>query len=59
MNGYEVARRIRHHPKFQDVTLIALSGWGQEEDLQRSRSAGFDHHLIKPVGIKDLQLVLV
>ena len=54
MNGYEVARRIRHHPKFQDVTLIALSGWGQEEDLQRSRSAGFDHHLIKPVGIKDL-----
>jgi PAS domain S-box-containing protein len=59
MNGYEVAHRIRHHPKLQDVTLIALSGWGQEEDLQRSRSAGFDHHLTKPVGIKDLQLVLV
>jgi CheY-like chemotaxis protein/anti-sigma regulatory factor (Ser/Thr protein kinase) len=59
MDGHEVARRIRQHPEYRDVTLIALTGWGQEEDRRRSRSAGFDHHLIKPADINALQTLLL
>ncbi|MGH7287549.1 MAG: hybrid sensor histidine kinase/response regulator, partial [Myxococcota bacterium] len=44
MDGHEVARQIRQQPEHRDVTLIALTGWGQEEDRQRSRAAGFDYH---------------
>lgn len=51
----EVARRIRQRPESQDVTLIALTGWGQERDRRDSEAAGFDHHLIKPVDIDALQ----
>ena len=58
MDGYEVARRIRQQPEFDDVTLIALTGWGQEEDRRRSREAGFDHHLIKPADIGALETLL-
>ena len=49
MDGFEVARRIRLHPKSRKVTLIALTGWGHEKDRRDSEAAGFDHHLIKPV----------
>ena len=49
MNGYDVARRIRQRPWGTRAVLIALTGWGQEEDVRRSREAGFDHHLTKPV----------
>jgi CheY-like chemotaxis protein len=49
MNGYEVAHRIRHQPWGQGVVLVALTGWGQETDRQRSQAAGFDHHLVKPL----------
>lgn len=49
MNGYEVARRIRHAPWSSGMTLIALTGWGQEEARRQSEEAGFDHHLVKPV----------
>jgi signal transduction histidine kinase/ActR/RegA family two-component response regulator len=49
MDGNEVARRLRGMPGFEAVTLLALTGWGQEEDRQRSLEAGFDHHLVKPV----------
>ena len=49
LNGYDVARRIRQKPWGSRAVLIALTGWGQEEDLRRSREAGFDHHLTKPV----------
>jgi PAS domain S-box-containing protein len=49
LNGYEVCRRIRKEPWGKDLVLIALTGWGQEEDRQRSREAGFDAHLVKPV----------
>jgi CheY-like chemotaxis protein len=48
-NGYEAARMIRAEPWGRDVVLIALTGWGQEQDRRRSREAGFDHHLVKPV----------
>jgi two-component system, chemotaxis family, CheB/CheR fusion protein len=49
MNGYTVAMRIRERPSEGAPLLIALTGWGQEEDRQRSKAAGFDHHLVKPV----------
>src|SRR6185369_12451846 len=59
MDGYEVARRIRERKEFDAVTLIALTGWGQEDDRRRTREAGFDHHLIKPADITALQALLV
>ncbi len=49
LNGYEVCRRARLAPWGRDMVLIALTGWGQEKDLQASREAGFDGHLVKPV----------
>ncbi len=59
MDGHEVARQIRQRPEFQDVTLIALTGWGQEEDRRLSRTAGFNFHLIKPVDAGALQTLLI
>ena len=53
-DGYETARRIRSHPDGAKVLLVALSGWGQEEDRRRTREAGFDHHLVKPVDLDAL-----
>jgi len=58
MDGHEVARRLRSLPGAEDVTLIALTGWGQAEDRHRSRSAGFDHHIVKPADIHALQSLL-
>ena len=49
LNGYEVARKIREQPWGQSMLLIALTGWGQEEDRQKSKEAGFNAHLVKPV----------
>ena len=59
MDGYEVARRIRELPDFREVTLIALTGWGQEKDRRRSRRAGFDFHLTKPANVDALETLLV
>jgi PAS domain S-box-containing protein len=58
MDGHEVARRIRQQPEFQDVTLIALTGWGQEKDRRGSQSAGFDYHLTKPADVSALETLL-
>ena len=58
MDGYEVARRIRAQPGSGDTTLIALTGWGQASDRQRTQQAGFHHHLVKPVDIGAMQAVL-
>jgi signal transduction histidine kinase/CheY-like chemotaxis protein len=58
MDGYEVARRIRANPKNRDISLIALTGWGQDEDRQRSTAAGFNHHLVKPADIDQLRQLL-
>ncbi len=49
MNGYEVAERLRQQPAFQQTPLIALTGYGEEEARRRSKEAGFDYHLVKPV----------
>ncbi|HEX5760757.1 MAG TPA: ATP-binding protein [Thermoanaerobaculia bacterium] len=49
LNGYEAARRIRRQPRGEGVVLIAITGWGQEEDKQQSKEAGFDQHIVKPV----------
>lgn len=48
MNGFEVAKRIREQPALQGTVLVAMTGYGQESDRQRSKEAGFDHHLVKP-----------
>jgi two-component system CheB/CheR fusion protein len=58
LNGYDVARTVRARPWGRDVRLIALTGWGQEEDHRRSREAGFDQHLVKPVDPEVLQQTL-
>ncbi|MDQ3564040.1 MAG: ATP-binding protein [Pseudomonadota bacterium] len=49
LNGYEACRRIREQPWGKDMVLVALTGWGQEEDRRKSREAGFDGHIVKPV----------
>lgn len=58
MNGYAVARRLRDLPELGSPVLIAMTGYGQEEDRKRSREAGFDHHLVKPVDFDALCSIL-
>jgi len=59
MDGYEVARRIRQMPAGRDLMLIALTGWGQEEDRRRTNQAGFDHHLLKPADMATLETLFM
>jgi len=58
MSGYEVAIRIRERREFDDVVLVAHTGWGQEHDRHRSVESGFDHHLVKPIDLVALQGIL-
>jgi PAS domain S-box-containing protein len=58
IDGYEVARRLRQRPELADVRLVAVTGYGQDNDLQRSREAGFAAHLVKPVDLRRLQEIL-
>jgi len=58
MDGYEVARRLGRHPKRHEMLVVALTGWGQSEDRQRTREAGFDEHLVKPAEIDVLEALL-
>jgi PAS domain S-box-containing protein len=58
LNGYDVAREIRTRFPEHPATLVALTGWGQEDDRRRAREAGFDHHLVKPAEIDALQKLL-
>jgi PAS domain S-box-containing protein len=58
MTGYDVARQLRADPATAGLTLIAVTGWGQEEDRRRTRDAGFDHHLVKPVELDELMRIL-
>jgi CheY-like chemotaxis protein len=58
LNGYDVARRIRQQPWGRDVILVALTGWGQDEDRRRSQEAGFNFHIVKPVELSALEKLL-
>ena len=58
VDGYEVSRRLRTLPDTRDALIIAVSGYGQDEDRRRSTQAGFDHHFIKPVDFQTLMGVL-
>jgi CheY-like chemotaxis protein len=58
LDGYEVARRLRADAGHSGMRLIAISGYGQAQDQQRSKEAGFDHHLVKPVDYRALVRLL-
>lgn len=58
IDGNELSRRLRMHPETADVILIAVTGYGQESDRERSLAAGFDHHLVKPVDLTTLSSIL-
>jgi CheY-like chemotaxis protein len=58
MDGYEVARRIRQSPTGANIVLVAVTGWGEEKDQHRTREAGFDLHLVKPVRLDALRALL-
>ena len=58
LSGYEVAVRLREQPEFRDTLLVALSGYGRDEDQRLFRLAGFDYHLTKPVDPKVLTALL-
>jgi len=58
LNGYDVARRIRQQPWGHGATLIALTGWGKDEDRRLSQEAGFNFHLVKPVDLSALEDLL-
>jgi PAS domain S-box-containing protein len=58
MSGYELAQRLRSMSETASSTLIAVTGYGQEEDRRQSRAAGFDHHLMKPVSSDELRAIL-
>jgi CheY-like chemotaxis protein len=58
LNGYEAAQRIRQQPWGEEMVLVAVTGWGQEDDRRRVHEAGFDHHLVKPADVAALQALV-
>jgi CheY-like chemotaxis protein len=58
LNGYDACRRIRELPRGKEAVIVALTGWGQDDDKRRSREAGFDGHLVKPVEPAALEKLL-
>lgn len=58
MDGYEVARRMRAEPGLAGATLIAMTGYGREEDVRRALETGFDRHLVKPLDFAELETLL-
>jgi PAS domain S-box-containing protein len=59
MSGLTLAERLRTYPKFTNSLLIAVTGWGKDEDRRRTNDAGFDHHLVKPVDIEELRKLIL
>jgi CheY-like chemotaxis protein len=59
LDGYKVAQRIRQQAKLKNVVLVALTGYGQDSDRQRSQDTGFDHHLVKPDDYNDIEKILL
>ncbi len=58
MNGYEVARKVRESPELAGTTLVAFTGYCQDEDRRRLAEVGFEHHVVKPAGIGELAKIL-
>jgi signal transduction histidine kinase len=58
LNGYEVCERLRQLPRGQERTVVAVTGWGQPQDLRRSQQAGFDSHLVKPIDPQALNAII-
>jgi PAS domain S-box-containing protein len=58
MDGYELARRLRRQPVLEKAFLVAMTGYGQEDDRLKSKAAGFDHHLVKPADLDDISRLL-
>lgn len=58
MNGYDLARHLRQLPEMANCILVAVTGWGQERDRELSQQAGFNHHLVKPVQLAEVQTIL-
>ena len=58
MDGYEIAERLREQPESAKAVLVAITGYGQDEDRRRSREVGIDHHLVKPVAPETLHKLL-
>jgi signal transduction histidine kinase len=58
LNGYDAARRIREQPWGRDIVLVALTGWGQDEDKRQSLAAGFNFHMVKPIDLANLEKLL-
>jgi CheY-like chemotaxis protein len=58
MDGFELARRLRDNETLSGIKLVAITGYGQETDRARSRDAGFDAHLVKPVDLEHLEQLL-
>lgn len=58
LSGYEVARQMRRQPWGENTVLIALTGWGQQDDIRRALDVGFNYHMVKPVNIPQLQELL-
>src|SRR5262249_28181805 len=58
LDGYSVAQKFREQPETRDVLLIALTGYGQPEDRERSKAAGFDYHLVKPVDYHAIEALI-
>jgi CheY-like chemotaxis protein len=54
MSGYDVCRSIRERPWGKEIRIVALTGWGQEQDRRNTREAGFNDHLVKPVDVRVL-----
>jgi CheY-like chemotaxis protein len=58
LSGYDLAQQARESPWGRELTLVAVTGWGQEEDRRRALAAGFDHHLVKPIAAEALEELL-
>ena len=59
MNGYEICQAMQKEPALQNTVFIAQTGWGQQEHKERTKNAGFDHHLVKPVDMNALAKILL
>ena len=58
MNGYDLCMALRSNPALNHAVFVAQTGWGQPSHIQRSKEAGFDHHLVKPLDLSDLEPII-